>query len=69
MTQADFDIAQELTGRTVVGINGDKIGKVGQVYLNNQSGQPEWVTVSTGLFGTKEGFVPLRGADFTARTW
>ncbi len=46
-------------GGTVVGQDGDKIGKVGQVYLDDQSGEPEWVTVSTGLFGGKESFVPL----------
>ena len=65
MTQADLNLAQELTGRTVVDPDGSKIGKVEQVYLNDHSGQPEWVTVSTGLFGNKESFVPLRGADFT----
>jgi hypothetical protein len=30
----------------------DMIGSVGQVYLDAQSGDPEWVTVKTGLFGT-----------------
>jgi uncharacterized protein (TIGR02271 family) len=44
--------------------DGDKIGSVGQVYLDAQSGEPEWVTVKTGLFGTKESFVPLRAATF-----
>jgi uncharacterized protein (TIGR02271 family) len=44
--------------------DGDKIGSVGQVYLDTQSGEPEWVTVKTGLFGTKESFVPLLGASF-----
>jgi uncharacterized protein (TIGR02271 family) len=44
--------------------DGDKIGSVGQVYLDAQSGEPEWVTVKTGLFGTKESFVPLQGANF-----
>ena len=44
---------------TVVGQDGDKIGTVGQVYLDDHTGDPEWVTVSTGLFGTKESFVPL----------
>jgi uncharacterized protein (TIGR02271 family) len=65
MTQADLNLAQDLTGRTVTDTDGSKVGKVEQVYLNDHSGQPEWVTVSTGLFGTKESFVPLRGADFT----
>jgi uncharacterized protein (TIGR02271 family) len=56
MTQFDVNT---LTGTTVVDSSGGKIGKVGQVYLDDRSGQPQWVTVKTGLFGTKESFVPL----------
>ncbi len=51
-----------LMGSTVRDSSGDKIGKVGQVYLDDTTGQPEWVTVKTGLFGTKETFVPLAAA-------
>jgi uncharacterized protein (TIGR02271 family) len=51
-----------LSGATVRTSGGDKIGKVAQVYLNDQTGEPEWVTVRTGLFGTKESFVPLAAA-------
>lgn len=51
-------------GRTAVDQQGDKIGSVGQVYLNDETGQPDWVTVNTGLFGTKENFVPLVGSSF-----
>ncbi|SEG97167.1 conserved domain-containing protein [Nonomuraea solani] len=43
----------------VVGSDGQSIGKVGQVYLNDQTGEPEWVTVRTGFFGMKQTFVPL----------
>jgi uncharacterized protein (TIGR02271 family) len=56
------DIAR-LTGADVYDTAGDKVGSVGQVYLDNENGDPEWVTVKTGLFGTKETFVPLQGAD------
>jgi uncharacterized protein (TIGR02271 family) len=49
-------------GADVYDRDGDKIGSLGQVYLNAQSGEPEWVTVKTGLFGTKETFVPLQRA-------
>jgi len=56
MTQ--FDV-KTLTGSTVVDSSGGKIGKVGQVYLDDQTGEPQWVTVKTGLFGGKESFVPL----------
>lgn len=40
-----------------------KLGEVGQVYLNSLTGEPEWLTVRTGLFGTKETFVPLQPAE------
>ena len=53
---------QNMMGRTAVDVEGNKIGKIGQVYLDDQSGDPQWVTVSTGLFGTKESFAPLSGS-------
>src|SRR5687768_18524601 len=46
----------------VLSADGDKIGSVGQVYADDADGQPTWVTVKTGLFGTSESFVPLQGA-------
>ncbi len=51
-----------IDGGTVVGTNGEEIGKVGQVYLDNQSGDVSWVTVKSGLFGTRESFVPTDDA-------
>jgi len=47
---------------TVYGTDGDKIGSIEQIYLDNDTGEPEWVTVKTGLFGTKETFIPLSSA-------
>src|SRR4051812_18184411 len=52
-------------GRDVYDDSGNKIGSASEVYLDDQTGQPEWVTVKTGLFGTKESFVPIRDADLT----
>jgi sporulation protein YlmC with PRC-barrel domain len=52
-------------GRDVYDETGSKIGSASEVYLDDQTGQPEWVTVKTGLFGTKESFVPIRDADLT----
>lgn len=49
-------------GGNVVDNDGSKIGSIGQVYLDDQSGEPEWVTVKTGMFGGGESFVPLREA-------
>ena len=53
---------RDLIGRTAVDPNGDKIGKVGQVYLDDRTGEPVWVTIQTGLFGSKESFAPLAGS-------
>ncbi len=51
------------SGGEVVGQDGSKIGKVGQVYLDDQTDKPEWVTVKTGMFGGAESFVPLAQAS------
>ena len=32
---------------------GNRIGSIDVIYLDDQTGQPEWALVSTGLFGTK----------------
>lgn len=58
-----LDELQSMIGRNAVDTEGAKIGKVGQIYLDDQSGQPVWVTISTGLFGTKESFAPLHGSS------
>ena len=46
----------------VVTTDGEKIGSIGQIYLDDNTNEPQWVTVKTGLFGTSESFVPLDGA-------
>lgn len=53
---------QDLQRSEVVDSTGTKVGKVGQVYLTNDGQEPSWVTVNTGLFGTKETFIPLADA-------
>jgi uncharacterized protein (TIGR02271 family) len=50
-------------GRQAVGPDGEKIGKIDDIYLDRQSGEPEWAAVKTGLFGTNVSFVPLEGAS------
>jgi uncharacterized protein (TIGR02271 family) len=51
-------------GSTAHGADG-KLGTVGEVYLDDETGRPEWATVRTGMFGTKESFVPLAEADLS----
>jgi uncharacterized protein (TIGR02271 family) len=59
---------QQVIGTTAVDADGDKIGKVSEIYLDDETGRPEWATVNTGLFGTKETFVPLAQADLSGDT-
>ena len=54
---------QNWIGHTAVDADGNKIGKIGQIYLDDSTGSPTWVTVSTGMFGTKESFAPLYGSS------
>ena len=59
---------QALDDSVVVGTDGSEIGRVGQVYTDNDTGQPSWVTVKTGWFGTNESFVPLNAATIADGT-
>lgn len=54
---------EELRGRHVVGSDGNKIGKIDEIYLDEESGRPEWALVNTGLFGLKSSFVLITGAE------
>ncbi len=47
----------------VITSRGDRIGSIGQVYVDDETSEPTWVTAKTGLFGTSESFVPLAGAN------
>jgi len=55
--------AQQLIGADLYGASDEKVGRIGQVYLDDETGVTEWATVNTGFFGTSESFVPLQGAQ------
>ncbi len=57
--QNDF---QALENAAVFDSDNKKIGTVGQVYLDNETGRPTFVTVNLGLFGTRETFIPVDAA-------
>ena len=59
------DAVRNVYGTDVYSTDGDKIGSAGQVYLDNDTGNPAWVAVRTGLFGKKESFVPLQDATLS----
>jgi uncharacterized protein (TIGR02271 family) len=57
------DLDRLLQNGTVVSEDGSKIGSVEQIFLDDETSRPEWVTVKTGLFGNGESFVPLADAS------
>jgi uncharacterized protein (TIGR02271 family) len=61
----DIDTIRTWQGRTLVDRDGGRIGTIDAIYLDDQTGQPEWALVTTGLFGTKSSFVPLAQATQT----
>ena len=59
----DREAALRMQGATVIDESGDKIGTVQDIYLDQQTDEPEWVLVTTGMLGTKGRFVPLAQAN------
>ena len=55
-------------GRELVDTDGDKVGTVEELFRDQDTQQPEWAAVRTGLFGTKLSFVPIEGAEPAGET-
>lgn len=53
----------DVMGHNAYDLSHKKIGRVEHIYFDTQTGQPEWLTIRTGLFGTRETFVPLSTAE------
>jgi uncharacterized protein (TIGR02271 family) len=60
-----IDTVQSWQGRTMIDPAGDKLGTIDAIYLDDETGQPEWATVASGLFTAKIAFVPLAQAQDT----
>lgn len=50
--------------RAAVDPDGNRIGKISRVYLDDRTGEPLWVLVETGLLGTRQSFAPVHGSRF-----
>ncbi|MEU6488507.1 PRC-barrel domain-containing protein [Streptomyces sp. NPDC046887] len=59
--QTDID-PRSLIGRKAFDRDGNKIGTVDEVYLDDATGVPEWAAVRTGLF-SRDAFVPLEPSE------
>jgi hypothetical protein len=63
ITEQQLDV---VLGSKAVGPDG-KLGTVSEVYLDDETGRPEWATVRTGMFGTKEA-VPVERVRLDTET-
>ena len=54
--------AKTWRGHDAVGPDANKLGTVEDIYLDQETGEPEWVALKTGMFGGKLSFAPLSQA-------
>ena len=59
----DIDTVLGWRGRTVRDRQGEKIGSLGDVYLEQGTDRPAFAGVNTGLFGRQEHTVPLNAIE------
>jgi uncharacterized protein (TIGR02271 family) len=60
-----IDTVQSWQGRTMIDPAGDTLGTIDAIYLDDETGQPEWATVTSGMFTATIAFVPLAHAQDT----
>jgi uncharacterized protein (TIGR02271 family) len=59
---ATIDDVRTWRGQQAHGRDGEKLGTIADIYLDRDTGEPEWAAIKTGLFGTKVSFAPLAEA-------
>src|SRR5688500_1377049 len=60
--------AYDWRGRELLDADGEKIGTVEELFRDEDTDQPEWAAVSTGMFGKKLSFVPIQNAEPTGES-
>jgi len=55
--------AYDWRGRDIIDADGDKVGTLEELFRDEDTQEPEWAVVRTGMFGTKLSFVPIQGAE------
>jgi hypothetical protein len=64
-TMLNEEHARLLLGRDLLDRDGNPIGKISEVFVDDRTGEPTWVTVKTGWFGLSESFVPLNKVQWS----
>jgi len=65
--QLSLDQLTQVRGTPVYSSDGEKIGKVEEIFIDNDTRQPEWIGLgSGGMFSSKRVIVPVEGARLEA---
>ena len=56
-------VVAEWRGSSAVDSDGVKIGAIEEIYMDSETGKPEWLAVKTGLLGMRLSFVPVAEAS------
>ncbi|MGI5121664.1 DUF2382 domain-containing protein [Marinactinospora thermotolerans] len=54
--------AQEFVGHKLLDREGNNVGRIEQIYFDDRTDKPTWVSVQTGMLGRRHSLVPLQGA-------
>ncbi|MBD0291382.1 MAG: PRC and DUF2382 domain-containing protein [Thermoleophilia bacterium] len=57
------DRLARMRGSDVFSSEGEKIGSIEELFVDEQTGEPEWIGLGIGFFGSKRVLVPVQGAD------
>jgi uncharacterized protein (TIGR02271 family) len=55
--------AYDWSGRELIDSYGSRVGRIEALFRDEDTEQPEWAAVKTGMFGTKLSFVPIQRAE------
>jgi uncharacterized protein (TIGR02271 family) len=59
--EVDATQIRSYEGKNLLDASGSKIGRVDDIYMDEDTGKPEWLAVTSGMFGTRTSFVPITG--------
>jgi hypothetical protein len=64
MTTTRISNWDQYRGQDLYDSHGDKIGRLDEVFLDDETNEPDWIAVHTGLFGMNQSLVPAANVNF-----
>jgi uncharacterized protein (TIGR02271 family) len=64
MANSDMPDPNTMIGASVLSTEGEKLGRIDSIYFDNETDQPEWAAVRSGMFGNHVSLLPLAQGDW-----